>query len=186
MDVREVIRGRRSVGRLGGSVAREAIVELIDAALHAPNHHLTQPWRFTVVQGEARKRLGDLWGGRAAAQAGLQGEDAAKFAKGESGKTLRAPVLIIVSVRTDADPIVAEEDRLAGAAAIQNMLLLGYARGLGAIWRTGKMVHDEGVKTFLGLASSDRILGVVYLGEPAAEPKERPTPNLDDAIVWFA
>lgn len=185
MEVGEAIRGRRSIGRLAGAVSRQAIAELIGGAVRAPNHHLTEPWRFTVVQGEGRRRLGEFWGKRAAEVAGLSGEAAEKYAEGESGKTLRAPVLIVVSVRTDPDPVVASEDQSAAAAAIQNILLAAHGCGLGAIWRTGKMVYDDAIKRFLGLDPSDRILGVVYLGQPAAEPKEKPEPKRHDVIAWF-
>ena len=128
MDVLEAIAGRRSVGRLGGAVSHEVVRALIDAAVHAPNHHLTEPWSFTVVQGDGRERLGALWGERAAEIAGLAGEAAQRCAQAERAKTMRAPVLIAVSVRTDPDPIVAGEDQSAGAAAIQNLLLAAHAR----------------------------------------------------------
>ena len=52
----EAIRTRRSVGLSAGDVSRETIKELIETATMAPNHKLTQPWRFTVIEGPARER----------------------------------------------------------------------------------------------------------------------------------
>jgi nitroreductase len=184
MEVIEAIQTRRSIGRMDGEVPRELIRELIQLATCAPNHHLTQPWRFTVVSGGARYRMGQVWGERAAASAS---EPALreKLLENEPKKLLRAPNLIVVSTRTDSNPVVAEEDFAATAAAVQNLLLAAHARGLAAIWRTGKMVHDEAVKSFLGLPAEDRIVGIVYLGsKPMAAPEPQPR-NVDEVIRWL-
>jgi len=162
MDTLEAIRTRRTVGKSTGDVPRETITELIEAAVWAPNHKLTQPWRFTVVTGAARERLGEVWAREAAANA----DPAARAAvlEGEAKKPLRAPALIVVSVRTDANPVMAEEDLAATAAAVQNLLLAAHAKGLSAAWKTGKIVHNAEVKRFLGVEPSDRVIAVVYLG----------------------
>jgi nitroreductase len=128
---------------------------------------LTEPWRFTVVAGEARERLGRLWGTRAAEARGLRDEERVRSIERDVEKLLRAPVLIIASTRTDDDSVVAEEDFAATAAAVQNILLAAHARGLGAMWRTGAMVRDPQVKAALGLDARDRIVATVYLGEPS-------------------
>jgi len=184
MDVIEAIRTRRSIGRLQGEIAPEVIRELVELATWAPNHRLTQPWRFTVVAGDERERLGRLWGAIAAAAQGFEGEEREESIRRDVTKLLRAPVLIFVSTRTDPDPVVAEEDLAATAAAVQNLLLGAYARGLGAAWRTGRIVHDSTVKEFLGLAPTDRIVAIVNVGEPAMEapaPHER---EVDGVIRW--
>jgi len=184
MDVVEAIRTRRSVGRLQGEIANGVIRELIELATWAPNHRLTEPWRFTVVAGTERERLGRFWGEIVAAAAGLEGAQREESIRREIGKLLRAPVLIVVSARTDPDPVVADEDLAATAAAVQNLLLGANARGLGAMWRTGQIVRDPSVKLFLGLAPSDRIVAIVNLGEPAMEvPSPRPR-DLDGVIHW--
>ena len=179
----EAIRTRRSVGLSTGDVSRETIKELIDTATMAPNHKLTQPWRFTVVKGAARERLGEVW-----AEDACVGIDPAKrqaMYDGEKKKPLRAPVLIVVSTRTDKNPVTAEEDLIATAAATQNLLLAAHAKGLSAAWKTGKITSSTPVKQFLGLDSSDRILAVVYLGAQGTEvpgSRERRVPS---TITWF-
>lgn len=177
----EAIRSRRSVGRSEGEPSRDAIRELIETATWAPNHHLTQPWTFTVLSGDARAELGKFWARTKADELGLEGAQRDGFLAGESQKPLRAPILIVVSTRTDDDPVVAAEDFAATAAAVQNLLLAATARGYSAMWRTGEMAYHAAVKEFLGLDSRDRIVAVVYLGERGTvspKPAERSEPRV--------
>jgi nitroreductase len=167
MDTLEAIRTRRTIGKSTGDVPRETIAELIQTATWAPNHKLTQPWRFAVLTGSARERLGELWAREASASV----PEAARAAmyEGEAKKPLRSPALVIVAARTDPNPVTAEEDIVATAAAVQNLLLAAHAKGLSAAWKTGKIVHSTEVKTFLGFEPSDRIIAIVYLGAQATE-----------------
>jgi nitroreductase len=185
MEVFDAIRSRRSVGRLDGDVDDAQIRELIELATWAPNHRLTEPWRFTVLRAAARERLGELWARAATADLPLNGEAREAAMQREAGKTLRAPVLVVASTRTDADPVVAEEDFAATAAAVQNLLLGAAGRGLGAMWRTGDMAHNAAVKDFLKLEPSDRIVAFVYLGHTSAEiPPAKPR-NVDGVTRWM-
>jgi nitroreductase len=185
MTVTEAIRTRRSISKLDGDPSDEAIAQLVELATWAPNHHLTEPWRFTVLRGSARERLGAVWGERAAAATGLTGATRAEVARRQAEKLSRAPVLIVVSTRTDDDPVVAEEDFAATAAAVQNLLLGAESLGLGAMWRTGAIVREPAVKEFLGLAPRDRIVAVVYVGAaPAAAPAARPR-AAQDVVRWI-
>jgi nitroreductase len=186
MDVNEAIRARRSVGRLEGEIEPETIRELIELAAWAPNHRLTEPWLFTVVAGSARERLGRLWGDLSAAASGLEGEARNEFARGQAQKLLRAPVLIVASTRTVDDPVVAEEDFAATAAAVQNLLLAASALGLGSMWRTGRMTKEPAVKAFLGLDPADRIVAVVYLGHPTTAPPPARPRNVERIIRWLS
>jgi nitroreductase len=183
METFEAIRTRRTIGKSSGDVSREAITELIEAATWAPNHKLTQPWRFTVVTGTARERLGEVWGREAAANA----EPAMRAAvmEGEARKPLRAPAVIVVSTRTDANPVTAEEDLTATAAAVQNLLLAAHAKGLSAAWKTGKIVYNAEVKRFLGIDQSDRVIAFVYLGAVAKEEPAARDRRVASTITWL-
>lgn len=184
MTVIEAIRARRTVGKMSGEIPRETIRELIGLATLAPNHRMTEPWRFTVITGTARERLGRFWAERAAANIDPGARDA--FIAGESKKPLRAPTLIIVSTRTDANEEIAEEDFAATSAAVQNLLIAAQSRDIYTGWKTGKMVHDPEVKKYLGLDPSDRIVGTIYMGTEALdEAKNRPR-KLDDVITWLS
>jgi nitroreductase len=173
LNIFDALRNRRSVGKLEGPIDESAIDTLLEMALLAPNHKHTEPWTFTVLTGAARERLGKQWA--AIAANGLAPDAPSREARleSEARKLTRAPAVIVVSVRTDADPVVAAEDFAAGAAAVQNMLLAAVGLGLGAIWRSGAMAYKPEMNIALGLVPSDRIVGLVYVGRPAAEPKPR-------------
>jgi nitroreductase len=184
MTVAEAIRSRRTIGKIDGEVPRETIRELIELATLAPNHRMTEPWRFTVITGAARERLGRFWAERAAQH--IEPAARAAFIEGEAKKPLRAPTLIVVSTRTDENPEIAEEDFAATSAAVQTLLLAAQDKGIYTGWKTGKMVHDPEVKKFLGLDPSDRIVAVVYMGtKPLEEAKQRPR-KVDEIINWLS
>jgi nitroreductase len=175
--VSDVLAGRRSVGKVRPDpIDPRAIERLITAATWAPNHHLSEPWRFVVMVGLARDALGEA---HARAVARLRpGHPPAGLSK-EALRPLRAPVVIaIVHVAGSSDPVVLREDRDAVAAATQNLLLAAHTEGLGAMWRTGAMVDEDEVRDHLGLGPGDAIVGFVYVGwpEPFApnHPSRRP------------
>lgn len=178
-----VIRDRRSVGSVSREpVARQLIEELIEAAVWAPNHHLTSPWRFIVLAGDARAEVGAAHARAVARQ--RPEADAGALAK-EAAKMERAPVVIACVVVASDDPVQAREDRDAVAAAVQNLLLLAHARGLGAIWRTGAFVDEAEVREALGLAAGDEVVAFVYLGHPAGPaPLVQERPGAGDVTTW--
>jgi nitroreductase len=185
METLEAIRNRRTIGKSTGDVPRETIRELIEAATWAPNHKLTQPWKFAVLTGSARERLGAVWGKAAAAAVDANETARASIESGEAKKLLRAPAVIVVSTTTDPDWVRAEEDLTATAAAVQNLLLAAHAKGLSAAWKTGKIVYSAAVKAFLGLEPDDKIVAVVYLGAKATEDVAPRNRDVDATITWM-
>lgn len=163
--VLETIRSRRSIGKVGPErPSRETIERLLDAATWAPNHHLTEPWRFFVLTGEARDALGQAMG-RALNGEPTTPEEQDTFDR-TAAKALRSPVVIAIAVEIGPNAVEAEEVA-AGAAAVQNLLLAAHALGLAAMWRTGAAAFHPEIKAHFGLAPTDHLLGFVYLGYPA-------------------
>ncbi len=189
MDVLEAIRTRRSIGAVSQEIPpRELIEEILEAATWAPNHRLTEPWRFTVLAGAARAEFGEAMAKSKVARLVEAGEPwEADFARTKA-KAMRAPVIIALAVEPQIGPKVVEMDEItAGASAIQNMLLAAHAFGLGAIWRTGDACYSSEVKRFLGLDDSAHLLGFVYLGYPTASSiraKRTPSAELTRWIGW--
>lgn len=183
-DLLAAIHGRRSVGRVSPEpLPREVVAELLDAAVTAPNHHLTGPWRFIVLTGDARRAVGVAHA--RAVDRGRPGLPAQGREK-EAARLERAPVVIACCVVSGEDPIEAREDRDAVAAAIQNLLLAAHARGLGAMWRTGAMVDEPEVRAELGLGERDAIVGFVYLGRllETPTPGGAPRPGAEAVTDW--
>jgi nitroreductase len=181
--VERTIRERRSIVRVAQRpVPRAVVAALIDAAIWAPNHHLTAPWRFVALAGDARSEVGSAHA-RAVARAKPE-HPPAGLAK-EAALLERAPVVIACCVAGSDDPRQAREDRDAVAAGIQNLLLAAHARGLGAIWRTGPMPDEPEVRNALGLGDNDAVVGMVYLGHPSGEDPPAPArPAIDQVTVW--
>jgi nitroreductase len=184
MDALEAIFTRQSVPVVRPDlVPRELVERLLAAAVQAPNHYHVRPWRFVVLQGQARERLGDLF-------AELLREKhpdlpAAALDK-ERAKPLRAPLLIAVGVERTEDPRVIDQENLcAVAAATENLLLAAHALGLAGMWRTGAPAYDPRVKAFLGFQASQPLLGFVYLGLPAEERPPVTRPSFEDQTTWM-
>ena len=160
MGLEEALRTRRTHKAYGPEpVARAVVEELVELAHWAPNHHLTEPWRFRHLGPAALQALKDA--GPA---------DAAR-------KLDRAPTLIVASVVVDPDPRVAEEDRDAAAAAVYGLLLAAHARGLAGYWRTPAVLLDPAGRAAVGLGADEAALGLLHLGPPRQDvrvPERRP------------
>ncbi len=163
MNALEALLTRNSAPRLGEPApAPEQLENICRAALRAADHALLRPWRFLLVRGESRARLGELF----VEAALVSTPDLAERERQRlRAKTLRAPLIIVVIASHVEHPGVpaAEQDLSAGAAA-QNILNAAHAQGVGAMWRTGSMAYDRRVMAGLGLAENEKIIGFLYLG----------------------
>lgn len=185
MDVFEAIFERQSISKVKPDpVPRELIEKALGAAVQAPNHHRVRPWRFFVMQGEARRRLGDVL---AQALKQRMPDATVEALEVERARPLRAPVVIVVAVDKPVDPKVIEiENVCAAAAAVQNLLLALHSQGLGAVWRTGAAVSEPSVKTFFGLPADQHLIGFVYIGFPESVHTPKVRPGFEDRTVWLA
>ena len=158
MDVIQAIQSRRSVSKVKpDALPREMIEGLLRAAVQAPNHHKVRPWRFVVLTGAGRERLGEAM---AASQRNRQPDLPPEAFDKTRALPLRAPVVIAVGVDKPAESRIIEIENVAAAsAACQNILLAAHAQGLGAIWRTGEWARDPKVKEFLGFEPDQHIVG---------------------------
>lgn len=184
MDLGEAIHKRRSVGKMTQEpVTRDLIEKLLDSAVQAPNHHKVRPWRFVVLMGKGREKLGDVMANIFHQKFPESYSDAIEK---ERAKPLRSPVIIAVGVDKPIDPKVIEiENVCAAAAACQNILLTAHALGLGGHWRTGGPARDVLVKKFLGFSDDQNLIAFLYIGYPEihTDPKQRP--GFEDRTTWL-
>jgi nitroreductase len=184
MDVFEVIYNRHSQGKVKSDpLPRELIEKLLDAAVQAPNHYKVRPWRFVVLTGHGRNRLGDV-------MSASQQERHPEFPPESFDKCrslpLRAPVVIAVGVDKPSEAKVLEiENICAAAAATQNLLLAAHAMGLGAKWRTSEWARDPLVKKFLGFEPDQHIIGFIYVGYPEFVPEPVSRTSFEDRTTWI-
>ena len=184
MDAIEAIRTRTSVKRFKQEpVSREAIEQLLEAGAQAPNHHKVRPWRFVVVSGEARNKMGDVMADVFRQKFPTVPLEA--FEK-ERAKPLRSPVIIAVGVDEPTEPkVILVENICAAAAACENILLAARAMGLGGHWRTGGPAREPQVKRFLGLSEQQELIAFLYIGYPEMEIPPAPRPGFEDRTVWM-
>lgn len=160
------------------------LAAILDAAVRAPDHGDLRPWRFVLVEGEARARLGEVFArARAIREPGVSEIELEK----ERRKPLRAPLLMLVAAVLDpANAKIRIIDRvLAAGAAAMNVMNAAHMLGYAGMWLTGDNSHDPNVKRALGLDPQDEIVGSLYLGTPSEAPKPKQRPQgLDFAIRW--
>lgn len=175
MDVEEAIRTRRTVKAYEPlPVDRGTLGELLELARWAPNHNLTNPWRFRVVGPKALERLKGAAAEIAAAGA-PRGCDRDEVGRAAAAKLERAPTLVVVSSKRAGDIVQQEEDMHATACAAYNVLLGAHARGLAGYWRTPGVLRTPEGRAAVGMAEEERFVGLLHLGEPVQErrPPER-------------
>ena len=145
-------------------VDRATLDELFELARWAPNHNLTNPWRFRVLGPEALARLKAAAGPEAAA------------------KLDRAPTLVAASALQAGDPVENEENRDAAAAACYIVLLAAHARGLGGYWRTPGVLRTPEGRAACGVEDGEAVLGLLHLGTAKGD-KPAPERAPLDAVV---
>jgi len=153
----DLIRSRRTHKAFGPDpVPDDVLLELFELARWAPNHHVTDPWRFRVLGPVARDRL----------------KRVAEDAKPGSGSKLdRAPTLIAASVKQTGDEAQDHEDMLATAVAAYIVLLGAHARGLAGYWRTVPVMESDAGRAALAIPADERPIALLHLGDPRQEQR---------------
>jgi nitroreductase len=168
VDVETAIRTRRTHKAFGPEpLARDELLELLELARWAPNHHLTAPWRFRVIGPQALARLKEA--------AGPEG----------SAKLDRAPTLVVVSCALGDEPVQNEEDLHATAVASYIVLLSAHARGLAGYWRTPGLLRSAEGRAAVGLPDDERFVGLLHLGSPRQEKGAPERPPVEQATDFL-
>jgi nitroreductase len=184
MDVMEAIAARRSIKRFTDMVVtRDMIEAVLDTAVLAPNHRMTQPWRFYVLGPGSRRRYGEVLGGRKARK--VEDAEAAEAVRRKvADENAALPAVIAVAIRQDENPEIREEDYAAAMMAVQNIALAATAMGLGTHIKTGAVMDDAGARAAVGVSAEERIVALVNLGEPAELPAPKPRTDARERTVW--
>ncbi len=178
------ITDRRTVKQfLPQPVDQETLTQLIELAVWAPNHRLNEPWRFYVLTGEARARLGEIAGAITASKVSGAGGDPAVVARkaGEAAVAwANVPTLVYITMLGDPNPEVDLENYGAVCCAIQNFTLAAHAAGIGTSWSSGAVAAAPEILTLVGASANERMAGLLrvgYLDPTTASPKSRRTPG---------
>ena len=173
MELLRAIGERRSIKRFTDrAVTREEIERLIDAAVTAPNHRMTEPWEFVVLGPRARRAYGEVLGRRKARK--VEDADAAAAVVEKVAREHEAlPAMLAVTVRLDENPETREEDYAAVWMALENFSLAALAMGLGTHIKTGAVMDDPAARAVVQVPDDRRIVAIVNLGEPAEVPSPK-------------
>jgi nitroreductase len=171
MKLEKAIRTRRTHKAFGAEALDAATLdELFELARWAPNHHLTNPWRFRVLGERTRARLMEL-------------AEAAQ--PGSAVKLRRAPTLVAASATVSGDAAQDREDLLATAVAAYIVLLGAHARGLAGYWRTVPLLEQPPARELLALGPRETPVGLLYLGKPVQRQRVPERAPLTDFVKYL-
>jgi nitroreductase len=158
--------------------------QILTAAARVPDHGKLFPWRFIVIEGDARTRFGAML-----ADALKESEPTAATEERlamERGRFERAPVVVAVVSRVrEQIPIPVWEQQLSAGAVCQTMLLAATSLGFVANWITEWCAYNALVLERLGLKPGERIAGYIYIGHAAASLEERVRPDMDKIVSYY-
>ena len=154
---------------------------ILTIASRVPDHKKLAPWRFILLEGEARARLGEV-----VAEACIAAEkEPPSHVRLETERTrlMRAPLVIAVVSRVTPHRSAPEwEQVLSAGAACLNLCLAANALGYGTTWITEWIAYNEAVSAALHLAANERIAGFIYIGTPTERSDERERPALAEIV----
>lgn len=181
----DLLMQRRSVkakDMIGHGPDRAAIEKILAAALRVPDHGKLMPWRFVVLTGAEREKLGD-----AICDALIKEQETSeKTAARMSGYATQGPVLVVAIYNPKDHPAIPEwEQTLSTGAACQNMLVAATALGYAAQWLTGWGSYSQSVRDALQMSERERIAGFLFFGDHGdCELTERPRPEFANHVSW--
>ncbi len=182
MDVLTAIRTRRSHKLFTGQpVDRALLQELLELATWAPNHHYSEPWRFSVVGSAQLAAMADA----VDQQLGPQPAGRSQAAKIRAILAGAAAAIAVRQVLNPADAVREREDYAACCCAMQNIQLGAWAHGLGSYWTTSPAMIGEKLHAFWQVQPGEQLVGAIILGEPAIQmPAIRHKP-LSELATWL-
>jgi nitroreductase len=205
MDVKTAIHTRRSVRKYKSTpVPKEIVLELLEAANLAPSATNRQPWEFVVVHRSYLDRLEDILKEAFRERvAGVSEEGMRRAIKdlslpedgsGDKLKVLGtfyrtlggAPIAIGVCLPREKDPWMSKNNISDSAAAIENLLLAAWGKGLGTCWLTGPLkARADMIAAFLGVPEDRELVAIVSLGYPDHQPPMPPKKNVAEKVRWI-
>ena len=187
-EITEVIKDRRTIYPEFYSdrkVHKEQIELLLNNAIWALTHGMTQPWRFQVFMDEGKDKLGEFMRELYLKKVPKEDQKEIKLNRNTDRPKRASAVIAICMERQKEERIPEIEEVEAVACAVQNMYLTCSAYGLGGFWSTPKLIYTQEMNDFLGLGKKDKCLGLFYVGYPGQEwPKGQRKP-IEYVTKWI-
>lgn len=173
----EVLQGRRTINLyLQTPVPPGLVREAIEAATWAPNHHVTEPWRFYLLGQETVAACVDL------VRDIVTEKKDARAAEFKARNWAEKPGWLVVTCRRDNDALREREDYAACSAALQNLMLYLWKAGVGSKWTTGDITRDQRFFDIVGISANEFVVGLLWYGYPKITPDQSRKP-VDEVTV---
>jgi nitroreductase len=189
MSVLETIAERRSIFDFQPTaVPRERIERALQAAVWAPNHKLTEPWRFIVVGPECKRRLGDVYARikQEDVPVDITAEAMSEIGRKAVKKLMSKPTVVAVTCAVSGDPFLDREDYAATCCAIQNIMLAAWEDGIGMQWSTSGLIEDAEALSVLGVdPEREQVAGLLYAGFAERVPTSARKPAAE-LTTWLS
>ena len=186
--VRDALRTRRTIHRFQPEpVSKDDLERILEAGTWGPNHHLTEPWRFTVVGPETNKVLAERY--REIQMDKVRGHVPADIRElaGQKGleKWYSKPTVVFVSCLQEGDEQERREDYAAACCAMLGMQLAAAEIGVGMQWSTGPITMEEATYKLLGIdPETEYIIGLLYMGYPEHIADPTPRKSAEEVTRW--
>ncbi len=164
--IEDIIRTRRSINFFKSEQPpRELIVEGIDLARWAPNHHLTEPWHFYLLSTETIAKVIEI------------NTDIVSKARGTKAGAIKhkrwstIPGWLVVTCERSDDPVRQQEDYAACCCAVHALSLFLWSRGVGVKWTTGDVTRDPRFYDAVWVdPERESVVALLWYGYPAEIP----------------
>lgn len=183
MDARQAILTRKTVQKYTTEPIPDGCIDrALECAIRAPNHKLTNPWRFAKIGPQTREKIVALGIEIKAEKAARQGREMSEeYVEKLRAKLGNSPGLLVVSQVLDDDDFRRKEDYASVACAIQNICLSLWSEGVGSKWATGSVTRHSETYEIVGIdPDQEQIVGFVWIGHPSCELVETPRDPVDE------
>ncbi|GGW76938.1 NAD(P)H nitroreductase [Alteromonas halophila] len=182
MDALTLLLNRASQPRLTAPAPEgDALDNIMQAALRAPDHGMLTPWHFVVCEGQGLHKLGSLF-----EQSAIDNDKSEKEIERSVQLPLRAPMVIAAIAKVVEHEKVPRVEQIASTAcAVMAMQMAAVAQGFNGIWRTGSYAQCDTVRAGFGLEDDDEIVGFLYLGTPAIDAPQRPKRDTSEYFEYW-
>ena len=171
-DFAALLRGRRSIDLFEPEpVGTAPLLDAIEVARWAPNHRLTEPWRFYLIGSATKAAIIDL---AAELDSAAKGERAGEARR---ARLAAIPGFFVLTSRRSDDSLLEREDYAACCCAVQNSMLYLWQRGIGVKWTTGGVTRHPRFYDIIGIdATKEVVVGFFWYGVPKVVPTQRRKP----------
>lgn len=178
-DLATLIRTRRTINDYRPEVPpQELVLQAIELARWAPNHKLTEPWRFHVIGRQTANEIVEL------SARLMEAEKGADAAAARRAKWSQIPGWLFVTCQASADPVRDRENYASVSCAIQNLTLFLWQQGIGSKWSTGGILQHPEFNQLLKIDPSvEKMVGMIWYGYPLNQPVGKRRPVSDVTII---